>query len=121
MMVARRDGQHQPQGQWIRREKRLALYIRDEFHCVYCGRNLHDANPQDITLDHLQARAAGGGNGEGNLVTACRSCNCARQDTVLHRWITDAAHRARIRAQARKSIARHLVLARDLIATGTYA
>ncbi len=40
---------------------------------------------------------------------------------VPDRWITDAAHRAKIRAQARRSIARHLVLARDLIARGAYA
>lgn len=119
--MARRDGRHQPKGQWIRREKRLALYLRDEFTCQYCGRNLHDAAPADITLDHLQARAAGGNNGESNLVTACRACNCARQDKPLYRWIADAAHRAKIRAQARRSISRHLVLARDLIARGAYA
>lgn len=119
--MARRDGRHQPRGQWIRREKRLALYLRDEFTCQYCGANLHAADPADITLDHLAPRSRGGHNGQDNLVTACRSCNCARQDKPLHRWITDAAHRAKIRAQARRSIARHLVLARDLIARGAYA
>lgn len=55
----------QPTGQWIRSEKRLAIY-------------LHDAAPADITLDHVVPRSRGGSNEASNLFTACRSCNSAR-------------------------------------------
>jgi len=79
-MNTSRDGNHQPRGQWITKHKRLAIYIRDGFGCVYCGRSLRDATPSDVTLDHLLARSAGGDNDARNLVTACKSCNSSRQD-----------------------------------------
>lgn len=63
---------------WITRERRLAIYIRDGFTCQYCGRDLKDADPKEVSLDHLLCRIEGGGNESGNLVTACRSCNSAR-------------------------------------------
>jgi 5-methylcytosine-specific restriction endonuclease McrA len=77
---------HQPTGQWIRAEKRLAIYLRDSFRCVYCCRDLHGAAPSDITLDHVKAKADGGSNEATNLVTACRTCNCSRQDKPLTRF-----------------------------------
>lgn len=68
---------------WIRPEKRLALYIRDGFGCAYCGRDLKDARPEEVTLDHLLPRIKGGDNSASNLVTACRSCNSSRGDRDL--------------------------------------
>lgn len=70
---------------WIRRERRLAIYIRDQFACQYCGRDLRDADPREMGLDHLEDLVPGGGhkganNANNNLVTACRSCNSSRQD-----------------------------------------
>ena len=76
---------HQPTGQWIRTDKRLAIYLRDRFTCLLCLRDLHGAEPTDITLDHVATKSSGGGNGEGNLYTCCRSCNCSRQDKPLSR------------------------------------
>lgn len=76
----------QPVGRWIRVEKRLAIYLRDSFRCVYCCADLHGADPRDITLDHVKPKADGGTNHESNLVTACRACNCQRQDTPLARF-----------------------------------
>lgn len=76
--MAKRLGQYQPAGQWITRERRLAIYIRDNFQCLYCGTDLRGAAPADVTLDHVICRADGGGNESINLVTACRSCNSAR-------------------------------------------
>ena len=73
----------QPTGQWIRSEKRLAIYLRDSFRCVYCGKDLHSAKPADVTLDHLEPRSNGGMNHETNLVTACHACNCTRSDKDL--------------------------------------
>jgi 5-methylcytosine-specific restriction endonuclease McrA len=73
-----RQGKAQASGCWIRKEKRLAIYIRDGFTCAYCGLNLNESAPQDVTLDHLTPRSQGGSNDATNLVTACRCCNSAR-------------------------------------------
>jgi hypothetical protein len=73
-----RQGAAQAAGCWIRPAKRLAIYMRDDFSCMYCGRDLHSADAADVTLDHLVCRSHGGSNEADNLVTACRSCNSAR-------------------------------------------
>lgn len=65
-------------GKWCRRDKRLAIYLRDGFACAYCGRDLRSMAPRDVTLDHLIPVSEGGNNAPLNLVTSCRSCNCSR-------------------------------------------
>lgn len=65
---------------WIRKDRRLALYLRDEFRCAYCERDLRDARREEVTLDHLIPRCEGGGNENANLVTACLRCNSQRGD-----------------------------------------
>jgi hypothetical protein len=65
-------------GKWIRPERRLAILVRDGFTCMYCGRNLKDAPPAEVTLDHLVPCSKGGTNQSDNLVCACRSCNSSR-------------------------------------------
>ena len=70
---------------WIRRERRAALYARDGWACVYCGRGPRDrrATHQDavvLSLDHLTPRIENGGNENSNLVTSCKACNSSRQD-----------------------------------------
>lgn len=106
---------HQPTGQWIRAEKRLAINLRDSFRCVYCCRDLHGADPRDVTLDHLVPKADGGTNHETNLVTACRSCNCSRQDTPLNRFCGKET-RADVRRLTRRSLAPYLKLAKAYFA-----
>ena len=106
---------HQPTGQWIRPEKRLAIYLRDRMTCVYCLQDLHDADPRDITLDHVVCRADGGSNDATNLVTACRACNCSRQDRSVRSFASPEA-RAEIRRNTRRSLSRHLALAKAIIA-----
>lgn len=108
-----RDGRQQPLGQWIRKDKRLAIYIRDGFACAYCGRLLKGAAPADITLDHLLARSAGGSNEAVNLVTACRACNCGRQDRP---WVDFATPGAAERIATLRSQPLNISLARALIA-----
>jgi len=71
---------------WIRKERRLAIYIRDGFSCCYCGSDLRNVVPAAMGLDHLEDLVNGGGHKGGNhkstnLVTVCRSCNSSRQDT----------------------------------------
>jgi hypothetical protein len=105
---------HQPTGQWIRADARLAIYLRDSFKCLYCLTDLHDADPRDITLDHLTPKADGGSNDPTNLVTACRSCNCSRQDTPLNRFAGPET-RAHIRRNTRRSMTKYRKLAKALI------
>ena len=109
---------HQPTGQWIRAEKRLAIYLRDRMQCVYCLRDLHDADPMDITLDHVVAKSDGGSNEAGNLVTACRECNCSRQDKPLAAF-TGPETRRMVRRNTARQLGRYLTLARAMISGRT--
>lgn len=56
---------------------RFNLFLRDDFRCVYCGQR-HAV--EDLTFDHLVARARGGTSSWENLVAACRSCNGRKGD-----------------------------------------
>jgi 5-methylcytosine-specific restriction endonuclease McrA len=98
---------------WISPVRRLAIYLRDSFACQYCGRDLREAKPSEVHLDHLRPRSAGGGDGERNLVTACRSCNCARKEMP---WTAYAPAGARERTRRRTL---NLPLARALLAGRT--
>jgi DNA-directed RNA polymerase subunit RPC12/RpoP len=51
---------------------RFEVFKRDHFACQYCG-----ATPPAVVLevDHIEPVALGGGDDEGNLVTACFDCN----------------------------------------------
>ena len=61
---------------WIRQEKRLAIYLRDGLSCAYCGASVEDG--AQLTLDHLRPDSKGGSNSETNLVTCCKRCNSSR-------------------------------------------
>lgn len=61
---------------WIRPEKRLAIYLRDGLACCYCGASVE--NGAKLTLDHLRCYDSGGSNKETNLVTCCSTCNSSR-------------------------------------------
>ena len=74
---------------WIRREKRLAIYIRDGLACAYCGFSLEDGAM--LTLDHINPSSKGGSNDENNLVTCCHKCNSSRQDRPVAKFIRDVA------------------------------
>lgn len=108
-----RQGQAQASGCWIRPAKRAAIYLRDGFGCTYCGTDLRNAAPADVTLDHLLPRSTGGTNDATNLVTACRSCNSSRQDKP---WIDYATGGARDRIEQLRHSPLNLELAKALIA-----
>ena len=59
----------------------LAIYARDGVCCAYC------ASEDRLSLDHLQPRELGGTHHETNLITACVSCNSARQDSSMRDWL----------------------------------
>lgn len=106
---ARRKGRS---SKWITASRRLAIYLRDGFACVYCGRDLRRARKQDVALDHLKPQCKDGGHESSNLVTACKRCNCARQERPWWQYATGGAV-ARIKSQRRKAL--NLDLARAVV------
>lgn len=97
---------------WIRPERRLAIYLRDSFRCLYCCRDLHGADVRDVTLDHV--RPGHDDHSNGNLVTACRSCNSSRQDKPITRFAGPETVKD-IRRQLRRDVAPFLRLAKAII------
>ena len=63
---------------WIRQEKRLAIYLRDGLSCAWCGDSVE--NGAKLSLDHVTPHSQGGSNHESNLVTCCCRCNSSRAD-----------------------------------------
>jgi hypothetical protein len=61
---------------WIRQEKRLAIYLRDGLACAYCGASVETG--AQLSLDHILPHSLGGSNKETNLVTCCTRCNSSR-------------------------------------------
>ena len=102
--MANKDSSGKYRGVCLRPDLRLAIYLRDRFTCVYCLADLHGAHQMDITLDHLTPDSAGGSNAPANLVTACRACNCSRQDKPLSRFASPEA-RAHIRRPGGRLVA----------------
>lgn len=105
---------------WIRPEKRLAIYLRDGFRCAYCGCELHEASRGEVTLDHVKPFSKGGSNEAANFVTACRSCNSARQDKALRTFVREAGLDLaevvnRVDRQRRRSLDRHISAAKALL------
>jgi|SoiMethySBSTD1v2_1073268.scaffolds.fasta_scaffold50154_4 hypothetical protein len=89
----RGESRFQPTGCWIRPEKRAAIYHRDNWTCVYCGRAVTDVAdvPVVLTLDHLIPKSHGGSNEPSNLVSACRACNCSRGNRSWKRFAPGGA------------------------------
>ena len=67
---------------YVRPQKRVAftrfnLFLRDEFHCQYCG------SKGDLTFDHVVPRASGGITSWTNVVAACAPCNLRKGSRSL--------------------------------------
>lgn len=102
----------------IRKDLRLAIYLRDGFRCVYCCADLHGAAPTDISLDHLTCQSDGGSNEPSNLVTACRHCNCSRRDMPVAKFAGPET-RKDIRRLTSRSIRKYREMAKALLAGRT--
>lgn len=76
---------------WITKTERLAIYLRDSFTCAYCGRDLSQAHPREVSLDHLTPQVSGGDHRCTNLITACLSCNSRRQHLPWFEYATGGA------------------------------
>ena len=99
---------------WLRREKRLAIYLRDDFSCLYCGQKLF-LQLDMLTLDHLKPRIKDGHNGEHNLVTACKVCNNSRGDKSWRKFANDNDVISKINRHRRRSIKKRKEVARCII------
>lgn len=58
--------------------KRECVLIRDNFRCLYCGKEITDA--ADYEMDHIVPLARGGKENYLNLASSCRLCNQKKQD-----------------------------------------
>jgi 5-methylcytosine-specific restriction endonuclease McrA len=59
---------------WITPALRNAIYSRDGFTCVYCGK-CRSTDGGTLSLDHVLAASEGGTDSASNLVTVCGTCN----------------------------------------------
>lgn len=109
---------------WIRQEKRLAIYLRDGCACAWCGAKVEDESTK-LTLDHVIPHCDGGSNDASNLVTCCKRCNesrgirsIAKFSTVVSAYIggaKPATIRAHIIACTKRDLKVHLVEAKALM------
>ena len=74
---------------WIRQEKRLAIYLRDGLACVWCGDSVE--NGAQLSLDHVKPHSKGGSNEAGNLVTCCSRCNSSRGNRSVPKFAAAVA------------------------------
>ena len=111
---------------WIRQEKRLAIYLRDGMCCAWCGLGVEDEVV--LSLDHLKPHAKGGANDATNLVTCCKACNSARGKRsqasfaravaeYLNHGVTAADILANVKRCSQRSLAPYIIEARALIAS----
>lgn len=59
---------------------RKNLFLRDLFHCQYCGESFEVSN---LTIDHVIPKVKGGKTSWENCVTACVDCNLAKEDKIM--------------------------------------
>jgi 5-methylcytosine-specific restriction endonuclease McrA len=62
------------------RFSRRNMYIRDNYHCQYCGSKFDAA---DLTIDHVVPRSLGGGTSWENCTTACFDCNTKKGSKLI--------------------------------------
>ena len=63
---------------------RFNVFLRDHFHCQYCGRLQIELKPREsLTRDHLIPLSRGGANDWTNVVTACSPCNLLKGNRLL--------------------------------------
>lgn len=62
------------------------IFRRDKYRCVYCGETFPAGM---LTLDHVQPRMRGGDGSDGNLVSACRTCNADKGAAPAWAYLSD--------------------------------
>ena len=85
---------------WILDDKRVAIYIRGGFQCVYCQYKIGEMRTYmsggtmvtkalRLNIDHVKAVEEGGTNHESNLVVACSWCNSSKNDRPLKQFLSE--------------------------------
>lgn len=105
---------------WINKTTRLAVWWRDDFTCVFCGKGAPDVR---LSLDHLSEPDD---HTASTLVTACVSCNSARKRSsvrsfCLARGWSPGTVWKRIRTQQAKPLAPYRHAVRTLRSLGAPA
>lgn len=76
----------------IKRERQKARQLRESQWwkrklakgiCHYCGQKV---SPKELTMDHIVPISRGGKSTKGNVVTACKHCNTAKQQLLPMEW-----------------------------------
>jgi len=96
-------------GRWIRESTRKAIYQRDGYACGYCGKDLSDAQPGDIVLDH---KNPSGGNDPTNLVTSCKTCNDRKEGKNAVDFIRSERKNPPVNAAKKKDLLARLAAGR---------
>ena len=111
---------------WIRQEKRLAIYLRDGCACAWCGVGIEQSGVT-LTLDHVVPHVKGGGNGAENLVTSCKRCNDSRGARSVAKFATVTAAylnhgvkaediKKHVAACPKRDLKEHVIAAKAMIA-----
>ena len=86
---------------WLRPDKRLAIYLRDNHTCLWC--NKHSDKVDELQVDHLDPYTHNKEdplrNDPSNLITACRPCNSRRKDMSLEEYAEVMSGRTRQKVQ----------------------
>ena len=56
------------------------LFKRDNYRCGYCGKEFH---PKNLSRDHIVPKSRGGLDIWTNVISACKDCNCDKDDFLL--------------------------------------
>lgn len=67
----------------------IGLFLLFGRRCAYCDQTI-DGQPDP---DHVIPLSRDGHNSIGNILPACRDCNCDKRDLLLHEWNADRARR----------------------------
>jgi hypothetical protein len=74
---------------WIRKERRLAIYLRDGLSCAWCCQTIEDG--AKLTLDHIVPYSEGGTTKSDNLIVACLRCNSSRGSRSIETFAASVA------------------------------
>lgn len=59
------------------------IYERDNFTCIYCGKNSIEDSIK-LTFDHVIPISRGGSNLVPNIITSCDICNKSKNNKILN-------------------------------------
>lgn len=70
--------------------KKVAVYSRDNFRCMYCERQFEysDVGTKFLTIDHVIPVIKDGTHDWNNIVTCCLDCNIRKSDDDLMFFLT---------------------------------